>query len=605
MNREDNYWLRRSSRPITRRRWIGGAFATGAGLAAASTVGCGDDDDDATDSTATTGTTSTATQAGNPSPTAVTEKPTRGGVWRAVMPGDPTNLDPYAGTSFTTTQIGAWVYSTLFRQKAGPGVDPGLYALEPDIAESYTASEDGLTYTVKLKSNAKFHAPLNRPVDADDVVFSWRRYTGQIEGTPANANAVTLNDYLGSVEKVDASTVVFKLKKTRGDFLSTNGFIFIMPKETGTAFDPATKMVGTGPWVFDSYQPGTVVKFKRNNDWHLGPDAPYFDSVEVNLITEYNTRLTQFLAGNLDEVDILGSDLERAQGTVKGLQLFVGQSNLPASYITFDGSPAAANAPWRDPRVRKAVSMALDRDAMLDAAYNLKDIEKLNLGAKRRWNNDMPAFESGYWLDPTGKFQIQASDPKISAENAKSFAYNPADAKKLLEAAGHKDGFKSKLHTTTSRYGLAFNTITELIQQYLGQIGVDLELVDEDYNSVYVTKTARGEFDGLAHIPRGGGTGSQFEIYYLPGGIRNNAKIEDAKLADDVRAMLAERDREKQRVGMLNLQNYVNDKMYLVPSQLGASGVYTGYAANVRNGLQYQVNGYYQGSCTVPYYFKA
>lgn len=69
--------------------------------------------------------------------------------------------------------------------------------------------------------------------------------------------------------------------------------------------------------------------------------------------------------------------------------------------------------------------------------------------------------------------------------------------------------------------------------------------------------------------------------------------------------MLAERDREKQRKAMLDLQNYVNDKMYLVPSQLGASGVYTGYAPSIRNALQYQINGYFQGSCTVPYYYKA
>lgn len=97
--------------------------------------------------------------------------------------------------------------------------------------------------------------------------------------------------------------------------------------------------------------------------------------------------------------------------------------------------------------------MAIDRDALLDAAYNVKDVKKLGLKVERRWNNDMPSFESGYWLDPQGKFQIKGGDPKISADNAKSFKFDPAEAKKLLSAAAQASGFKTKLHTTSSRYG--------------------------------------------------------------------------------------------------------------------------------------------------------
>jgi ABC-type transport system substrate-binding protein len=248
--------------------------------------------------------------------------------------------------------------------------------------------------------------------------------------------------------------------------------------------------------------------------------------------------------------------------------------------------------------------MSLDRDAMLDAAYNLKDIEKLNLGAKRRWNNDMSSFEAAFWLDPQGKFQIKPSDPKITDDNKKSFAYNPGDAKKLLEAAGQGSGFKLKLHTATARYGEAYNILSQLVQQYVGQIGIQCELADEDYASVFVTKTALGSFDGMAHIPRGSGPRSQFELYYLPGGIRNNAKVADTVLEGRVRDMLAERDGEKARVQMLDLQNYTNDKMYYVPMQLGASGIYIGYQPNIKNALTYQVNVYDQGNETIPHYWK-
>jgi len=466
-------------------------------------------------------------------------------------------------------------------------------------------SPDGLTYTVKLKKNAKFHPPLSRAVTADDVVFSWQRYSGQVAGVPANAGLSSVAAYLDTVEKVDDSTVRFKLKKPRGDFLVSEAkWLQIMPKEAGTAFDPAQKMVGTGPWIFDSYTPGSVIKFKRNADWHLGPEAPYLDAVEINFIKEYATRLTQFLGGNLDECDVSGNDLGRVKDTLKSAQVIVREAVLPASYITFDGSARAANAPWRDPRVRKAMSMAIDRDSLLDAAYNVKDVEKLGLKVERRWNNDMPSFESGYWLDPQGKFQIKASDPKVSADNAKSFKYDPTEAKKLLDAAAQGSGFKTKLHTTSSRYGQAFNILTELLQQYLAAVGIQTELVDEDYASVYVTKTALGDFDGIAHIPRGPGARGQFELYYSAKGIRNNAKIDDQALFDRVQKMLSMSDPEQARTEMLSLQSYTNDKMYLVPMQLGGSGDYYAYSSKVHNAVEYQVNSYDLGTEAFPYFWK-
>lgn len=613
-----NYWTRR--RRLGRRRFLQAAGASSVGVAALA-AGCGDDDDDsstpkpsspAASSPAASGSSpaaSSSSPAAAASPTK--EAPKRGGVWRSALAGDPATLDPYTSTASGAAMAYSYVYQNLTRVKSGPGIDPALAQEEPDLAESFKVSDDGLTYTVKLNQKAKWHPPVSRPIDADDVLFSWERYNGRIPGGPAaNPRAASLNAIFASIDKIDAATVQFKLKAPRGDFLTVtsttfNGFL-IMPKETGTAFNPAQQMVGTGPWLFESYTPGSVIKLKRNPEWHRGPDAPYFDRVEINIIPEYATRLSQFLAGNIDEVEINGTDLERAKNTIKGLQIYVGESNLPASYITFDGRPSAANAPWRDPRVRKAISMALDRSAMLDAAYNLKAIEKLEIGAKRRFNNDVPALETPYWMDPQGKVQHAASDPKLSADNLKSFAYNPADAKKLLEAAGFGNGFKTQLHSTPTQYGQGFNTLSELIQQYCGQIGVQLEFIQDDYNSVYVNKIAReGEFDGLAHIPRGAGSFSQWDIYYIPGGIRWNAKVDDKVLVDNINKMLAERDPEKARLQMLNLQQYTNDKMYLVPMQLGASGTYWGYQPNVRNALDYQVTTFTFGATTVPFYWKA
>lgn len=613
MDDERNYWDRARQRRLSRRRVLQtGASGAAALSIAAALGGCGDDDDGGKTATAATGGSSPATGAATTpqsptTPTATTEKPRRGGTWRGVLNGDPPNLDPYGGTALTSQQTWPWAYSRLVRFKAGPGVDPGLYQTENDLAQSVTPSADGLTYTVKLKNNAKWHAPISRPVDADDVVFSFKRYTGQIAGTPANPGAALLTGYINEVVKVDNSTVDIKLKTTRGDFLvSENRFIHIMPRETGTAFNPATQMVGSGAWIFESYTAGSSMKFKRNPDWHLGPDAPYFDNAEIFFVPEYATRFQQFLAGNIDEVDILGDDLKRAKETVKDSQIIVKLSTLPNSYITFEGADRAPNAPWRDARVRQAISMALNRDAMLDGAYSFQDISKLGFKIDRVWNNEVSGWERPFWLDPQGKYALKPDDAKMSAANQAFFKYNPGDAKKLLAAAGQPNGFKTKLHTTSSRYGKPFNLLTELVQQFCAQIGVDLQIVDEDYASVYQPLTAaKGEFDGVSHIPRGAGARGQFESYYLKGGTRNNAHIDDATLTDKIKTMLGNRDGEGARKQMLDIQQYLNEKMYLIPMQLGAAGDYVGYHPKVRGITDYQVVNFDQPNETLPYVWKA
>jgi peptide/nickel transport system substrate-binding protein len=603
----ENYWSSWRRRRSSRRTVLRGGLVGAAGLGAYAAIGCGDDDDDGDGGAPAATATTAGGGAASPAASPAAAQPKRGGTWNGMMAGDPTNIDPFVGTALPTHQTAGYVYSHLYRYKGGPGVDPGAYSQEPDLAEAAPEiTPDGLTYTVKLKKNTKWHAPISRPVDAEDVVFSWKRYIGEVQGTAANPNATAIKAYLDSVTAVDPTTISFKMKTPRGEFLqSESKFLFIMPKETGTAFDPAQKLVGSGAWIFETYQPGSLLKFKRNPEWHLGPEAPYFDNVEINLIPEYATRLNQFLGGKLDEVDLAGNDLQRARDTVKGLQLYVGGANLPNSIITFSDW-SGGTVPWKDPRVRKAISMSFDRDALLDAAYNLKDIEKLNLGTKRRWNNDIGSFDTAYWLDPQGKVQTKPSDPKMTADNMKSFQFNIAEAKKLLEAAGLPNGFKAKLYTTSSRYGQGFNILSELTQQYAGQVGIDLELNDVDYSSVYITQiVVQKNFEGLLHIPKRTGIRGNLEGYYLPGQIANYSKLNDPELNKMIEEMLREKDTEKARLAVLNIQNYTNDKMYNVPMQLGAAGGYIGYSPTVRNVLEYQVNGTDQGNETIPYYFRA
>ncbi len=335
----------RAARLPSRREFLWGALALG--LTAVGVAGCR---------------TETAGERGQvPASTG----PRRGGTFSSLAAADPPSLDPYASGSQGQAEFSAFSYSRLFMLKAGPGVPRGSLEVVPDAAESVEVSPDGLAYTVRLRKNVVFHPPLDRALTAEDVVFSWNRLTGKLPGTTPSVRAEDIQ-MVETVTAVDQYTVVFRLKNPYPFFLQKLAdpkVLFIMPKETGTVFNPAEKVVGSGPWVLVEFVPGRLARFKRHPNWHLGPDRPYIDEVVVNVIPEYATQLSQFLGGNLDWATVQGPDLKRVVDTVKGAQIYE-RPPYPLSVLNF--SPRESR--WEDERLRWAVSMALDRDAMLDAA---------------------------------------------------------------------------------------------------------------------------------------------------------------------------------------------------------------------------------------------
>lgn len=613
---ERNYWQRRRFLGRYSRRTVlrGGAVA-GAGVTGMALVGCGNDDDDGNGNGGNGGQTPGTTPQNGASPTTGAtpapgngETPRTGGIWESYALGEAPSLDPLAPVTFGAGQILAFVYPELVRQQAGPGIDPALYQPTPDLAESVERSPDGLTYTVKIRPEARWHPPVDRPVDAEDVVYSFQRYSGQLD-LPRNPGMNVLGLYLpdDGVEAVDESTVVFNLSRPQGDFLSGESmFIYIMPREAGQAFDPVNEMVGAGPWMQESYTPGTVLQLRKNPDWHFGPELPYMDGVNINFIPEYATRLSQFLTGALDECDLQGVDLERVQAELPDAQILVRAATLPASYITFEGEDRAPDAPWRDPRVRAAISMAVDRDGLLEVAYNTSQVADMGFPVELRWNNDIPSFATPYWLDPKNEFHHAEGDPAMTPENQERFQFSPENAKAALEAAGYPDGFSTNFITTSSGYGAAFNTQSEVIFEQLRQIGLDLTYDDQDYAAEYVSSTAaQGEFTGMAHIPRGFAMRSQFSGYLIPGASRNNGHINDQEFIDMVAEIEAEADPEQARILMLEAQNRTNEKMYYVPMQLGASGDYFAYSPRARNVAEYQISGYLVGDVQHSNYWLA
>src|SRR5205085_2127455 len=212
-------------------------------------------------------------------------QPKVGGTLRAwIFTENPPALDPHVQVSFRTKGFAGYFYSRLLKNKKGPDTAAHAFIVEGDLAESWKVSDDGLTYTFQLRKNAKWHnkPPLNgRPVTADDVVWSYNRFANV---SPQKSSFSMVKE----VNALDANTVVFTLNDIFAPFETTiaSPLFYIMPKEVIEADGDARKrVVGSGPYLFDSFQPGVQVVGKRNPDYYLTP-MPYADEIVLLIIPE-------------------------------------------------------------------------------------------------------------------------------------------------------------------------------------------------------------------------------------------------------------------------------------------------------------------------------
>ena len=586
----DNYWRERKSR----RRFLGGAVATGAGASALALVGCGDDDDDDTDqlATPTSGAAPTATPV-NPLAGAK-----RGGTLKLAATGDPPTLDPYGNISFLTKGHAAYAYSRLFMYKAGPGIAYGSVRPTPDAAQSAETTPDGLKWTVKLKPNVKFHdiAPVNgRLMNSEDVKLSWERAT-----SATSTNKPTLP--VDKVEYPDGNTIVFILKTPTATFLddlADSNVLWLMPKEAfNGGFDPAKIAIGSGPWVWKSYEPSVKFVKTRNPNWHMssGPDgAPFFDGVETAIIPEYANRLAQFLGGSTDVEGINSDDLPGVIKQITGAKIEARTG--PTLSFTFFDPEGISTGLFKDPRVRQAISMSYDRNALMELGYNVKKLTDAGLKVDTKWHNLIPAGETAWWIDPVGSEMGDA---------AKFFKYNPTEAKALLSAAGFPNGLDTTYQYTANRYGKLFNDIAEANIAFQTAIGVRSVTDVQDYSSKYITQTFLGNFKGIAFgyetpFPEAG----SYLTRFFTDNPTNHSKIKDPELEALAKKAQIELSEEKRKQIFKDVQKKNAEKMYYIPNVAGAGTGWIAGQPTMRNYPEFVTKAYGAPAETYPFWYKA
>ena len=344
----------------------------------------------------------------------------------------------------------------------------GNSKIVPSLAESWDISDDGLEYTFHLRQGVKFHN--GNDFTAEDVAYTFHRmltveggvnteFIDQIKGADELLAGET--DTLEGVEVVDDYTIKVTLKEPFAGFLasiSSPGVSIYDSEATEAAgdqfgMDPAMT-VGTGPFEFSSWSFNNQLVLTRNEDYWKG--ASGLPGVVIKIIPDTETQSMMFESGELDilDLDYAADSVDRFTETYPD-QIVQGP-RVGIVYFTMNFN----KEPFQDVRVRKAVQMSIDRQAILDALY----------GGRGQ-------VEQGIF--PHGLIGFNPVQEEIK--------YDPEAAKALLAEAGYADGFDMEIAADSS----ASDTMTmalEIVSDQLAEVGIRAEIKNYDESTWLETR---------------------------------------------------------------------------------------------------------------------
>ena len=478
---------------------------------------------------------------------ATAQTPKRGGTFRLAVQADPlTGFDPHQTISFLTMVPLSFAYSRLVKVKAGPSVKPMTYPIEPDLAESWTQTDDK-TYVFKLKKGVRWHPkpPVNgRELTADDVKYTYNRFL-TIAG---NGNKPVLES-IDKIDVLDKYTVKFTLKEPNAWFLDmlASTSTWIIAKECVEKFGDLKKVesvVGTGPWMLDRWEPNVRLTYTRNPNYFV-PGLPYADGVDITIDKDPSSRLAAFLAGNLD----FGPEYQQV---IRQLDLPLAKQRKPnlqsVEYAWFTSGLTGFKIdkpPFNDIRVRRALSRAT----------SLAEVFETN------------AFSQGHWV-PNPAVPAAASEwsipiDQLGPEGRKLYEFSTAEAKRLLAEAGYPNGFKTQVETPGVAYGPDFMDFVQIAIKNWKAAGIDAELKIKEYGA-FISSTIYGKFDHMFIGLRGAWTDPEAYFYrpYMPGEPLNVLGVNDPKLTDMIKLQHRTFDVAKRKQIVYDIQRYLAEQAY-------------------------------------------
>lgn len=378
-------------------------------------------------------------------------KPQEGGTLTIGLTSEPIIFNPNYAADKSSLIIQQAYLAPLFYVNDGQ--------VTPALAESLTASEDNLTYTLKLKDNLTWHD--NQPLTADDIVFtidsildekqnSWLRGSFVYDNKPVEA------------KKVDDTTVEFKLPKVTPVFESALYVLYPIPKHVYEGEKDIMKStknqqpVGSGPFKFVEYKPGQYVQLERFDDYFGG--KPYLDKVVFSLLKDENAANLALQNGEINMKAVEQNDVNKVEST--GTVNIVTYPENLMSYLSFNQN----NDEFKNVKFRQALSYALDRKDIIAAAYG-----------------------STEFAEPASS--ILTPDVKYQTTEVETYPYDLDKAKQLLKDSNVKvSGKLNLLYVNTNK---AHEGVALYIQQQLKKLGIEVQLDAKDAAATYAISDDR------------------------------------------------------------------------------------------------------------------
>ena len=389
-----------------------------------------------------------------------------------------TTMDPHFHNLTPNNSIAKHIFETLVHQD-------DQQALQPGLAESWKALDD-TTWEIKLRKNVRWHD--GSPFTSEDVLATLKRIPN-VPNSPASFAIYTRP--ISDAKAKDTHTLILTTRAPHPLLPNDLATIHIInAKMAGMAtsdYNSGKAVNGTGPYKFGEYVSGDRVVLVANDKYWSA--KPAFPKVRFRMITNSAARVAALLAGDVQMIEAvptadIGHLKKDARVTLAStvsnrviyLHMDSGRESKSPFVTDAAGKPMEAN-PLRDPRVRKALSMMIDRNAI----------------ASRIMEGE--ARPAGQFLPET----FHGTSKRLAPEK-----YDPDGAKKLLAAAGYPNGFGITLHTPNNRY-INDEKIAQAVAQFLTRGGIPTK-VDAMPSAVFFSRGSKLEFSFLL-AGWGAGTG--------------------------------------------------------------------------------------------------
>jgi len=397
--------------------------------------------------------------------------------------------------------------------------------LAPCLAESFSASEDGLAYDFVMRKGAKFHN--GDPVTAEDVKYSFERYRG--------ASHDLIKDRVAAVETPDPAHVKFQLKAPWPDFLTfyaiASGAGWIVPKKYAERLgDDGFKKapIGAGPYKFVSFTPGVELVLEAFDQyWRKTPSVK---RLVFKSIPEETTRLAALQRGEIDLVYSIRGELAEELRRTPGLTLK--PVSPPAPFWVYFADQWDPKSPWHDERVRRAASLAIDREAMNEA---------ITLGYSKVTGSIIPHSFEFFWQPPMP-------------------AYDPTKAKQLLAEVGHPNGFDAGEFYCDSSY----SNVGEAVLDNFQAAGIRVKLRPLE-RAAFIEAYTRKKLKNLVLGGSGafGNAATRLETYVVKGGASVYGSYPDIDALYQKQAV--ELDRKKRAEILKQMQQILAERTIYAP----------------------------------------